>query len=148
MGVSTYHLMESEYAFTGSSLQNPVARRINFYAAYHIQSNKQLKFKPLLVYSRMIRFQNLFGQLNLEYRLNKKSDTMLKGGVGYRNGDAVQFLAGIIYKGWDVGVAYDLTVSSAATFNNRFGGLEIGLKKIFITNKKPKLIPVLLCPRY
>jgi len=146
IGASMYHLMQSEFQFSGSSTLNPVDRRINGYAEYHIQSSKKLAFKPLIVYSRMYQFQNLFGQLNLEYKPNKKSTTILRGGLGYRTGDAIQFLAGMMYKGWDIGIAYDFTVSSAAQFNNNFGGIELGLKKIFITNKKPKIIPVLLCP--
>ena len=107
-----------------------------------------MAIKPLLVYSRMIDFQNLFGQFNLEYRLNKKSSTIIKGGIGYRTGDALQLLAGMIYKGWDVGLAYDFTVSSAAKYNNRFGGIEIGIKKIFISKKIPKIKPVIFCPRF
>ncbi len=146
MGISMYHLMQSEFSFNGSNTQNPVARRLNTYVEYHIQSNKQLAIKPVLIYSRMFQFQNLFGQVNLEYRPNKKSSTTLKGGIGYRNGDAIQFLAGMIYKGWDIGIAYDLTISSAATFNNNYGGIELGIRKNIITNKKPKLIPVILCP--
>jgi len=148
LGASVNHLLQSEYSFSGSSTQIPIARRFNFFAEYHIQTNKQLAIKPLVVYSRMIKFQNLFGQFNLEYKPNVKSETLIKGGVGYRTGDAIQFLAGVVYKGWDVGVAFDLTVSSAAAFTNGYGGLEIGLKKIIITNRKPKITPVILCPRY
>jgi len=148
VGVSMYNLLQSEYAFSGSTTQNPLASRLNVYGEFHLQSTKLLAIKPLLVYSRMIHFQNLFGQLNLEYKLNKKSSTILKGGIGYRTGDALQFLAGMIYKGWDVGLAYDLTVSSAARFTNRFGGIEIGLKKIFFSKKIPKIKPVILCPRF
>ena len=92
-------------------------------------------------------FQNLFGQFNLEYRPNKKSDTIIKGGLGYRSGDAVQLLAGIIYKGWDVGIAYDLTVSSAADLTNRYGGIELGIRRIIIANRKPDVNPKELCPR-
>jgi len=146
MGVSMYHLMQSEFSFNQSSTKNPVARRFNAYAEYHIQSNKQLAIKPIIIYSRMFPFQNIFGQVNLEYRPNKKSSTILKGGLGYRNGDAVQFLAGMLYKGWDIGIAYDLTVSSAAAYTNRYGGIELGIRKNIITNKKPKIIPVVLCP--
>jgi len=148
LGVAVNHIAQTEFSFTGSSIQNPVARRINAYVEYHIQPNKQLALKPIIVYSRMFNFQNLFGQFNMEYQPNRKSDTLIKGGLGYRTGDAIQFLAGMVYKGLDIGVAFDLTVSTAAEFNNRFGGIEIGLKKIIIANKKPKRIPVLLCPRY
>lgn len=146
LGVSAYHILQSKYSFNSSSTQNPVSLRINAYAGCHVQHNKRLAFKPLIIYSRMIRFQNISGQLNLEYNLNKKSGTLLKGGLGYRSGDAIQFLAGIIYKGWDLGIAYDLTVSTAAEFTNSYGGLEFGLRKIIITSKKPKINPVLICP--
>ncbi len=147
VGVSLYHLMQSEYAFTGSTTQNSVATRLNVYGEYHVQTTKLLALKPRVVYARINDFQNLFGQLNLEYRLNKKSSTILKGGIGYRADDAVQFLVGVIYNGWDVGLAYDLTVSSAARFNNNFGGIEIGIKKIFVIKKAPKIKPVVLCPK-
>lgn len=147
VGVSMYHLLESEYAFSGSTLQNPIATRLNIYGEYHLQSTNLLAIKPRLVYARMFNFQNLFGQFNLEYRLNKKSSTILKGGIGYRADDALQFLLGVIYNGWDLGLSYDFTVSSAARFNNNFGGIEIGIKKIFFSKKLPKVKPVVLCPK-
>ncbi len=147
VGVSMYHLMQSDYAFSGSNVQNPVATRLNAYGEYHLQTTNLMAIKPRVVYSRMYNFQNLFGQFNLEYRLNKKSTTIIKGGIGYRADDALQFLAGVIYKGWDVGLAYDLTVSSAANYTNRFGGIEIGIKKIFFSKKAPEIKPVVLCPK-
>ncbi len=147
IGASLYHLTQSDFRFNSSTIDNPVRRRINAYAEYHIQSTDQLAIKPIIVYSKMFLFQNLFGQMNMEYRPNKKSDTIIKGGLGYRVGDAVQLLAGMIYKGWDVGIAYDLTVSSAASYTNRQGGIELGIKRIIIANRKPKVKPKELCPR-
>jgi len=147
IGASIYHLTQSDFRFTGSSIDNPVRRRLNAYAEYHIQSTDQLAIKPVIVYSKMYLFQNLFGQFNIEYRPNKKSDTIIKGGIGYRVGDAAQFLAGMVYKGWDIGLTYDLTVSSAASYNNRYGGIELGLRRIIIANRKPKINPRELCPR-
>ena len=135
------------YKRQGSTIQNPVDTRLNIYGEYHIQTTNLLAIKPLLVYSRIFNFQNLFGQLNLEYRLNKKSSTILKGGMGYRANDALQFLAGVIYRGWDIGIAYDFTVSSASRYTNNFGGIEIGIKKIFFSKKAPKIKPVVLCPK-
>ncbi len=148
MGVAVNHLLQNEFTFTGSTARNEVARRVNAYAEYHIQSTRQLAFRPMIVYSRMFNFQNLFGQFNLEYKPNRKSDTILKGGLGYRVGDAVQFLAGMVYKGWDIGIAYDLTVSSAASYTGGFGGVEIGLKKAFTVATEPESKPVILCPKF
>ena len=147
VGVSVYHVTEPEFTFSDGTTKIPINRRLNVYGEYHIQSTKLLAIKPSLVYSRISDFQNLFGQFNMEYKLNKKSSTTIKGGIGYRADDAIQFLGGIVYKGWDVGIAYDLTVSTASNFNNSFGGLEIGLKKIFFSKKPPKIKPVIICPR-
>ena len=147
-GVAVNHLSQQRFTFSNSNIQNTVEIRINAYGEYYFQTSKQLAFRPSIVYSRMFNFQNLFGQVNLEYKPNKKSPTIIKGGLGLRSGDALQILAGMFYKDWDVGIAYDLTVSSAARFTNRFGGLEIGIKKILIKNTKPKATPAILCPHF
>ena len=148
LGVALNHATQSDFNFTGSNVRQTVGRRVNAYAEYFVRSSKKLAFRPTIVYSRMFNFQNLFGQLNMEYKPNKKTETILKGGLGYRVGDAIQFLAGAVYKGWDVGIAYDLTVSSAQRLTNGFGGLEIGLRKILVKNTKPVTPPVILCPRF
>jgi len=147
LGVSLYHLTQSTYTFSGSSVQNPVANRINAYGEYFYQTSPKLNYRTTIIYSNTSQFTNLIGQFNLEYKNNKKSNTILKGGLGYRVGDAMQILAGLIYKGWDVGLTYDLTVSSASEFNNTLGGIELGVKKVFITNKKPEVKAKELCPR-
>lgn len=147
VGFAMNHLLKPDFRFTGSNIDNPVDRRLNLYGEYYVQSSKQLAIRPTIVYSKTFNFSNLYGQFNLEYRLNKKSSTLIKGGLGYRSGDALQMLAGVIFKGWDVGLAYDMTVSSASAYNNSFGAIELGIKKIFIVNKKPKVKPKALCPR-
>ena len=148
LGVAVNHATQSDFMFTGSNVRQIVGRRINTYAEYFVQSSRKLAFRPIVVYSRMFNFQNLFGQVNFEYKPNKNKDTILKGGLGYRVGDAIQFLAGTVYKGWDIGIAYDLTVSTARRFTNGFGGFEIGARKILIANKAPESPPVILCPRF
>jgi type IX secretion system PorP/SprF family membrane protein len=147
LGVALYHLTQSSYTFSGSSVQNSIANRINAYGEYFYQTSPKLNYRTTVIYSNTSQFTNLIGQFNLEYKNNKKSNTILKGGLGYRVGDAMQILAGLIYKGWDVGLTYDLTVSSAAEFNNNIGGIELGVKKVFIKNKKPEVKAKELCPR-
>ena len=69
-------------------------------------------------------------------------------GLGFRVNDAVQFLTAYVYKDWQIGIAYDLTVSSASEFNNNNGAIEIGLKRIFNVYKKPDVKPAILCPKF
>ena len=49
------------------------------------------------------------------------------GGLGYRWGDAFTFLAGVNWKWFRVGVAYDLTTSKLGTMRagRSFGPIEI-----------------------
>jgi hypothetical protein len=51
------------------------------------------------------------------------------GGLGYRLQDAVSVLAGIVFKGIRVGVAYDISTSAMTKYNS--GGLEIMVNYCF-----------------
>ena len=55
------------------------------------------------------------------------------GGLGYRWGDAFTFLAGVNWKWFRVGVAYDLTTSKLGTFKSgrSFGTIEVFLNASF-----------------
>ncbi len=147
IGMAVYHLNKPKYRFSKGNTDNTIDRRYNFYGEYHIQSSDRLYIRPSIIYSRTYNFREFLGQFNLEYAPNKKSSTKITGGLGYRFGDALQFMAGVVYKDWQVGLSYDLTVSSAASYNNNFGGIELGVFRIFTVNKKPKLNPKALCPR-
>jgi len=158
VGAAVYHLLQPKYAFSDSDVINPIGQRLNVYGEYHLMASERTLIKPVVVYSKMYNFQNLYGQFNLEHQVNKKSSTIIKGGLGYRAGDALQLLAGVIYKGWNVGLAYDLTVSSAKEYNNSFGAIELGVYKIFSfkkkqkdkkikVNKQQRLGAKMLCPR-
>jgi hypothetical protein len=78
---------------------------------------------------------------------DKKKTDMLYFGTGYRIGDALQLMFGLNFKKWDVGIAYDVTVSSASEYNNGRGGFEIGVFRIIEIPQKPTVIPSLICPR-
>ena len=88
---------------------------------------------------------NINPQFLGEYYL--KDEFQIGAGLGYRVQDALQLLLFGKYKGWEVGMSYDFTVSSASRYNYGRGGLEIGLRKIFTLYKKPKIKSALVCPR-
>lgn len=95
---------------------------------YTFPYNPSLKLKPsaLLKTANFSIFQTDFACL-LDY------ENIFWGGLGYRLGDAVTFLAGVNFlKIMQVGVAYDLTTSKLGFANGRsLGSIEIYLNAAF-----------------
>ena len=106
---------------------------------YTFPYNPSLKLKPsaLLKTANFSIFQADFACL-LDY------ENIFWGGLGYRLGDAVTFLAGVNFlKIMQVGVAYDLTTSKLGFANGRsFGSIEIYLNAAFqfSTSKRPPTV--------
>jgi hypothetical protein len=96
--------------------------------------------------------QSVATQLNLNgalgYRLLEDSEFALVPGIGLRVGDAILFRLGVETSDWAASFAYDITYSSARLYNQGQGAYELGFYKIFKIHKRPKVLPVLLCPRF
>lgn len=72
----------------------------------------------------------------------------LKGGLGYRVGDAGQILLGaVIDETLEVGLSYDINLSQLSNVSNYQGGFEIGATYIIKIYKQPQIPPSILCPR-
>lgn len=145
MGVAVGHLLPSEFSFGGSNFQNEIDLRINAHVQYKFLVSDGFALEPVLYFSTMAGATNMQAQLNSAIRLNE--NTALTAGLGYRFGDAAQLLVGMNFGLWKVGIGYDHTVSDASDANNGLGAFEVGISKIIFWNKKPKIDPVLLCPR-
>ena len=83
-----------------------------------------------------------------EYLFNPEKQVVLKGGLGYRAGDALQIILGANVKELKVTVGYDVNMSRLTPASNSFGGFEISASIIGIIYKKPDPDPVLFCPRF
>ena len=107
--------------------------------AYTFPYNPSLKLKPsaLLKTANFSIFQADFACL-LDY------ENIFWGGLGYRLGDAVNFLAGVNFlKVMQFGVAYDLTTSKLGFANGRsIGSLELYLNVHlqFSSKKRPPTV--------
>lgn len=87
-------------------------------------------------------------ELNVQGRVGyriKEKETIVYGGVGYRLGDAAALLLGLQHKSIRAGLSYDLTLSDLSTPNN---AVELAVSFIGKIYKKPKIDPVIFCPRF
>ncbi len=148
IGLAVGHLLPSSFTITNDSLANiesNIDQRINAHAKYRFLVSDGLALEPAIYYSTTAGASNIQAQINSAFRLNEK--TALTMGLGYRIGDAAQILLGMNYDLWKVGIGYDMTLSNANDANSGVGGYELGITRIIFRNKKPKIDPVLLCPR-
>jgi type IX secretion system PorP/SprF family membrane protein len=118
--------------------------RLNFHTKYRRASSRRMIWEPSAYLSFMPGASNINVQLRNEYLLKKKGDISLISGLGMRVGDAVQLLLGANYKGYLVSFAYDHTIADHGGYNAAY---ELGVVKIFTVNKKPKVKPIIYCPR-
>lgn len=95
---------------------------------YTFPYNPSLKLKP----SALFKTAN-FSIFQADFACLLDYENIFWGGLGYRLGDAVNFLAGVNFlKIMQVGVAYDLTTSKLGFANGRsLGSLEIYLNAAF-----------------
>jgi type IX secretion system PorP/SprF family membrane protein len=99
--------------------------------------------RPFAQFQFTDRFFELVTIANFGYKLNRKEDITVNFGMGYRLGDSGIVTAGMDYKTLRVGLAYDVNLSSLGAANS----FELGISYIIKIIKKPKVRPVIFCPR-
>ncbi|MEO0042197.1 MAG: hypothetical protein RL329_1645 [Bacteroidota bacterium] len=144
-GLSIDHLNAAAYNLVTTISKLP--RRVNIHAQYDANVGKKLIVSPGLLFRTIAGVNETMVQGTLGYKFDPKRNIILRGGVGARLGDAIQFLAGADWGPFRIGGAFDLTTSGVRT-----GGVadafEVGLSYIGKIYKKPTVKPVILCPRF
>ena len=128
LGFSSAHLAEPVLDFSENG-QTFLARHYYFTGKYNISlSNSLFDLTPALIL--MSDGNNLQFDINLNVLYNKKA----WGGVTYRNGDAITFLAGLLVMGdFKVGAAYEIGLSKLRKTNA--GSFELMLGYGFMPEK-------------
>lgn len=86
------------------------------------------------------------GQGVLGYKFNEEKDITLRGGLGYRFGDAAQLIVGADIKSVRIRAAYDFNANGLSGVTNNQGGFELAISYIGKIFKKPEVKPTVLCP--
>jgi len=147
IGISAYHLIRTNAVFLSDP--NTYPRRYTLFGVYLFPLNQRIWLEPEVSVSLGGEASVIMPQIRTYFKLsgNKKKNDLVYFGSGYRLGDALPLMFGIQFNKWDLGISYDITLSSAASYNHGRGAFEIGLQRIFEIAKKPEPEPVLICPR-
>ncbi len=155
LGFSMLHLAQPNY----TTFVDPVAagipdedlelpRRMIGHGEFNADLTDKWTLSPSFLYQRISGGQEAAIQTLAGYHFNTEKDITLRFGGGYRIGDAAQAIVGFDYKGFRIGAAYDINLSSLKTASANRGGFEIAAYYIAKIRKTPVVKPVIFCPRF
>jgi type IX secretion system PorP/SprF family membrane protein len=149
-GASAFHILQpNESFYSTSSTTLPMRTMLNAGARFIV--NDAWTILPNALYFQQAKAQELNVGLDFDYTVNPRAVEPFALVVGpyYRFKDAFQLLLGGEYKGYRVGITYDINASSLRLASHYKGGLELA-----ITYKSPcRLVPyhinkMFVCPRF
>jgi len=151
IGTAMMHVLNPSFDFAKSDSlttfnKNKIGSRLNAHIKYRRATSAQMIWEPAIYFSSTSGASNIQIQLRNQYLLKKKGDFSIISGLGFRVGDSVQLLTGVQYKDWTIALSYDYGISELAS-EGIASAYELGVQKLFIFDKKPKVKPIIFCPR-
>ena len=142
-----------EHAFTPKdNLVTPTAAklpsRLNIYATVEAAVSKRFSVFPALIFRSAGGTNETMLHAVGGLKLDPKKNLMIRGGVGYRFGDALQILGGIDLGDIRIGASYDYTTSELRANTKAQDGFEIAVAYIGKIFKRPNPPAAILCPKY
>lgn len=146
VGIGIFHLNRPNQSFF-DGYKSPLFMRFSPYIAGAVKIDSLLDVVGHINAQFQGPYQEVLGMVGLKYYLNLRPDNRIsvQAGVGYRFddfGDSFYPTAEVGYKGWNVGLSYDVNVSSFQVATGRRGGPEISLR--YIIDRVPREVKV--CP--
>lgn len=143
IGVSGSRLFSPN--FNVGNVRTEIDPLIAAFAEYKTALGDGMYIKPSLLYMTQGPASELALQARVGNQMNE--NLSINGGLGLRMGDAVQILLGADYKQYKIGASYDVNISGLTAASSTVGGFELALAYIGSINKKPKIKPIMICPR-
>ncbi|MCC6817083.1 MAG: PorP/SprF family type IX secretion system membrane protein [Saprospiraceae bacterium] len=115
---------------------------------YHL--NQKLDLRNNIWFRNLKSSKEIIPQCVASYLFNIEKKIRLNAGLGYRTGDALQFMFGADVNNLSFQLAIDQSLSSikAAQSPSGLGAVEIGARYIGVITKKPNPKPKVFCPRF
>lgn len=146
-GYAAFNLNRSNQSFQGSNI--PLDVRSNWFIQADYMINDKIDVLPALLIAHQGTYgETLFGS-DMRYRINESSfkNENVYFGLWYRNKDALILSAGFDYRQLNMGISYDINVSSLDVASDNRGGLEISLTYL-INQFNPTIRRYQACPDF
>jgi type IX secretion system PorP/SprF family membrane protein len=147
VGIGLEHFISPNYNLVKTTIASLPAR-LSLHGQWESMLTKRISLTPGVQFRTASGLTETQIQAVAGYLLDPAKEITLRGGLGYRFGDAAQVMVGMYYGSFKVGLAYDLTVSDVRTGTSVKDGFELGIGYIGKIYKKPSAPAIILCPRY
>ena len=118
-------------------------------AALRVQTGDRFAIHPKGFYQSLGKANEISLRFDVEYLLNPEKQYVVRGGVGYRVGDAAMLVVGMDLRDeWKFTIGYDISTSRISSAAKGVGGFELSVVYIGKIYKKPDPDPILFCPRF
>lgn len=160
IGFSIFHINQPDYSIgRPATVPNPnpgippisgrgsrarLPMKLVGFARYDYDINEKIRVMPSILFQSIGPASEFAVQGMVGYKMPAEN-LVLSAGLGYRIGDALEVLGGIEYKDLRVGISYDLTLSDLVS---PYGAFELAVAYIGKIYKRPKVDPVIFCPRF
>jgi type IX secretion system PorP/SprF family membrane protein len=140
LGGSYYHLNKPNEAI--STEQNRLSPRLSVHGGFNFAFAEQNRiYLSALYMNSMITEEYLFGTVFEKYIPNVEYETSLYTGVYYRPNDAIIPYIGFGTSKMQLGLSYDINISSLKTATQSRGGFEISLQTNLSRDPERNKIP-------
>lgn len=128
-----------------SSQDHSFSKQLSVHMDWNYRLGKKWMIHAQFLYQQLSFSKNIVAAMGTSYRMRKT--LVLKSRLGHRWNDAMMVSAGADFGQYSVLVTYDMTTSSASTYNGSHGAFEIGFSRFFIWHPKAKKKVIQICPR-
>lgn len=148
VGLSVGNILSPDISLVNSSRDELDLRIMSFFD-YRGMINKRLAWRPSIFYQRQGPFDELQLHAVFDYLAKPEKGIVVSAGLGSRlaNSLDLQWILGGEYKDFKLGISYDMNLTGLSGASNTVGGYEFALGYIYKLYKKPKVKPIIICPR-
>lgn len=147
IGFSTYHLTKPNYSYLQGGKDDLNMRFVGFVESEFMLGKSNWGLMPAVYYQRQGNFQEIYVGTYIKYNIvNSTRITSFRDrlyiayGPFYRFGDAFVNKLLIDYKGFALGFAYDINLSSLTTASKGRGGFEIMFRYVLTESaERPRI---------
>jgi len=150
VGVSVAHFLRPGQAIGagGNFTDRKDVRTTGFFTLYS-DIGKKFTLIPSILFQNSRTSNELVVQTRGSLLMNEQKEISVSAGLGVRVVDAadLQVMVGMDIKDIRIGLAYDINLASFTPATNGSSGFELGVTYLGKIYKKPKVKPLLICPR-
>lgn len=148
-GAALFNIVKPKESFLGEDNERDM--RISGHGGFVVDINKKVLLSPNAIYMRQSEASQIIAGTSVGFNLSgprRPYETSIFTGAWYDFNGAIIASAGIQHQGFQLGLSYDVTVSSLSDANNSYGAFEVSIIYVGKPVERGQKYPILHCPKF